>query len=326
MMFVGITRRLGILWVATVSMSLAEPLSTVAQQVAIGAFRWVQKDGRSIALVNPDGVVWRFNFGPKQTKPNFYPLGLPGGPSLVVDRPADHAWHHGLWFSWKFIDGINFWEPDKQTRRPLGRTEWTDVDATLGADHSAEIKFDLTYSVPEKTALLTEQRTLLVSAPHKDGQYSIDWLSEFRAANGNVTLAAVPIPPAKDGVSWGGYSGLSVRFANELDQRLAHTAESQVSFDNGVYRGKSVALDYSGMLTGHTAGIAILDHPMNPRHPADWYAIRSKMGYVNAALLSNQPLVLKPGERFALRYRVVIHAGRWNPTRLQTEYQEFVKP
>jgi hypothetical protein len=77
---------------------------------------------------------------------------------------------------------------------------------------------------------------------------------------------------------------------------------------------------------GHAAGIAILDHPKNPRHPADWYLIRSEMSYANAAILSRRPLPLKAGERLTLRYRVIVHPGRWDAAKLRAEYETFAEP
>lgn len=288
--------------------------------------RWVQKANQSLALVDQDAVIWRFNYDADQAKPNFFPLGLPGGPSLVVDRPADHPWHHGFWFSWKFINGVNFWEPDPKTKRPAGRTSWSDVQLTPRTDSSARVSLKLAYSVGENEPLLNEERVMDVAAPDKSGQYAIDWTSAFTAGKGDVELAAVPIPPAKDGVRWGGYAGLSVRFAKELIDREACSAEGPVTYDDGIYRGQSNAMDYSGIRDGHAAGIAVLDHPANPRHPADWYLIRTEMSYINAAILSKQPLTLKAGEQLTLRYRVIVHAGRWDADKLRAEYETFAKP
>lgn len=288
--------------------------------------RWVQEANRSLALAENDAIIWRFNYGEDQTKPNFFPLGLPGGQSLVVDRPADHPWHHGFWFSWKFINGVNFWEPDPKTKRPAGRTSWSDMHVAPRKNLSALISMKLDYSIDGKEPILAEDRVIEVTAPDKSGQYALDWKSTFRAGKGDVELACVPIPPAKDGVRWGGYAGLSVRFAKELADREACSAEGPVTFDGSIYRGQSNAMDYSGSRDGQVAGIAIVDHPANPRHPADWYVIRSEMSYINAALLSQKPLPLKAGESLTLRYRVIVHPNRWDAARLKTETEKFAKP
>lgn len=291
-----------------------------------GSYRWHEEKGRSLALLNGESVVWRFNFGPEQAKPNFYPLAVTGLPSLVIDRPADHPWHHGLWLSWKFINGVNFWEPDPKTGAPKGRTSWSNVRHSAKSDFSASIKLELAYTTNGDDAVLREERTMTISRPDDTGQYAIDWQSTFRAAKGDVTLSCVPVPPAEGGVAWGGYAGLSVRFVPELAAREACSFEGPVAFDQGIYRGPSSAMDYSGLIGDRAAGIAILDHPKNPRHPVNWYVIRSEMSYFNAALLSNQPLLIKAGDELTLRYRVIVHPQRWNASRLHDECDKFNAP
>lgn len=289
-------------------------------------YSWHEEKGRSLTLLSGESVVWRFNFGPEQPKPNFYPLAVPGLPSLVIDRPVDHPWHHGLWLSWKFINGVNFWEPDPKTGSPQGRTSWSNVQHATNSDFSASINFELTYTANDDDAVLHEERTMTISPPDETGQYAIDWQSIFRAVKTDVTLSCVPVPPAEGGVAWGGYAGLSVRFAPELSAREACSSEGPVTFDNGIYRGKSTAMDYSGLIGDRAAGIAILDHRKNPRHPVNWYVIRSEMSYFNAALLSNQPLLIKADEELTLRYRVIVHPQRWDVSRLHDECDKFSTP
>jgi hypothetical protein len=77
----------------------------------------------SVTLVQGEHVVWQFHFGTNETKPCFYPVALPEGPDLVWHRPPEHPWHLGLWFSWKFINGVNYWEEDPKTGLLAGRTE-----------------------------------------------------------------------------------------------------------------------------------------------------------------------------------------------------------
>ena len=43
-------------------------------------------------------------------RPFVHPLRTPSGLVLTRDAPDDHPWHHGLWFTIKFVNGENFWE------------------------------------------------------------------------------------------------------------------------------------------------------------------------------------------------------------------------
>ena len=53
--------------------------------------------------------MWRYVYGGK-AKPFIHPLCTPAGHCLTLFEPHDHVWHHGLWFTFKFVNGENFWE------------------------------------------------------------------------------------------------------------------------------------------------------------------------------------------------------------------------
>lgn len=305
---------------AAVQTNATEPRGTLAN------YRWEQLDGRAVALARGNDLIWRFNFGPDQTKPNFFPLNLPGTGSLVADRPPDHVWHHGLWFSWKFINDINFWEPAAETKRPEGHTNWKNVQIFAHDDWSAAIAIDLVYMSAAGAPLLTEHRKLKIGAPNEDGTYAIDWSAEFQAVE-DVRLSCVPIPPAPGGVVWGGYGGLSVRFAVDMTDRQVTLLQGPAALNSdGIFRGASEACDYSGSFAGHPAGIAILDHSQNPRHPVPWYVIANDMSYLNASLLSNEPLQLPAGSKMQLQYRITVHSGIWDSGQVRSAYKQFELP
>ena len=283
--------------------------------------RWDRSES-SVALVRGPTVIWQFNHGSKLDVPYFHPLSTGGGHVMTWDQPADHAWHHGLWFSWKYINGVNYWEHDRQTGRPAGRTETTDVRVETGDDHSARISLALAYHPDgDDAVVLRERRQIVISPPNTDGEYTLDWISEFTAGNNSVELDRTP--PKEQ--SWGGYAGLSVRFAKALSDRQATSDRGPVEFGPGDrHRSRASSVDYSGTLDGDPVGLAFLDHPENPRHPTPWYIIRSPVtGYVNAALLNDEPMTLEPGVSMTLRYRVIMHPLRWDAARLKTEQTRF---
>lgn len=275
-------------------------------------FRWERKSDESVALRTERGVVWQFNYARANPKPFFHPLATPDGATLTADRPSDHAWHHGLWFSWVFVNGVNYWEHEPGADRPLGETRWQGAEIETHEDFSARIVMHIEYGLRDQPSLLVEERTVAISPPDARGQYEFDWRSEFTGGEQPVQLACVPIPPAPDGKSWGGYAGLSVRFSGDMKARRAVIPDGEPEFVDGVWRKSAQACDYSGAVDGREAGIALFDHPKNPRHPVTWYAIRSHMSYLNAAVVAGGPLELAPHESLALRYRIVVHPDRWD--------------
>lgn len=288
------------------------------------SYTWRVESG-SVALLRDGAIVWQFHHGPQLNVPYFHPLSTPAGDVLTSNCPPDHAWHHGLWFAWKFINGVNYWEHAGTSGRTAGRTEASGVRVETRADHSAQIELQLDYR-PSSGApiVLHESRILGITPPAADGSYTIDWQSHFSAGEQSVLLDRVP--PKEQ--SWGGYAGLSVRFALDLSDRQISTADEHVAFgEGGRYRGHSTAMDYSGTLPTSVAGLAFLDHPDNPRHPTPWYAIGSpEISYLNAAILSDEPLELAAGQKLSLKYRVIVHEGRWGPSQLQSAAEQFVHP
>ncbi len=284
---------------------------------------WQRQTG-SVALLENGRVVWQFNFHTNQAKPFFHPVAPPGGPALTWDHPADHRWHHALWFSWKFLNGVNYWEEDAETGLSPGRTEWRDAQVETHPDFSARVVMDLTYRPAGGNPVLTEHRVIEISPPDRQGLYRQDWTMTFTAAGQDVVFDRTPLPGEPGGQPWGGYAGLSVRFAQRIKDARAVTAEGLVEFAQGRYRGKAGAMDYSGLFEQSEAGIAILDHPGNLNSPSPWYAINDDtMRYFSPAVLCYHPHTLKPGQSLNLRYRLVVHPGRWSQETLRQAAKQF---
>jgi hypothetical protein len=285
------------------------------------ARRW-RKSASLVALDQGEHVVWQFNHGATLNTPYFHPVAAGDGQLLTSDRPPDHAWHHGLWFNWKFINGVNYWEHGRRAGKPDGRTDWSDVSVENRSDHSAVIAMSLAYhAADDDEIVLRERRRIDISAPDSSGAYCMDWTSTFIADSREVTLDRTP--PKEQ--AWGGYAGLSVRFAKNFTERQATSSEGPAVFGEGHrHRSRASAMDYSGLIDGKVVGLAFLDHPRNPRYPTTWYAIRDPvMSYLNAALLNDEPLGLQPSEQMTLRYRLVIHPNRWDTERLQAAHTRF---
>jgi len=321
------------------------PLSLCPLPSATGAgagnaapFRWDTTGGGAnhYALVGTaastgntgsDGkIVWRFNADlARDSKPYFDPLAVAGGPSLTLPRPADHPWHLGHWFSWKLINGVNYWEEDKRGRA-AGITEWDAPTADLRPDFSAAFTLNLRYR-PRPTkkdatpppAVLAEHRVITVSAPAADGSYRIDWTQKFTAL-ADARLDRTPVSGEPRGTSWGGYAGLSVRLSNSLKNvtTIASTI-GRTRYDNR--RRMDVfgapAVEQSGEIDGRAYGLAVLAHPSTARS-GDWYLIEQRnFTYTNAATLLKGPLTLRKGETLTLRHRVIVHPDRWTPEQLR---------
>jgi hypothetical protein len=277
-----------------------------------------RKEAGVIALLCNNQAVWQFNYQSGQDRLFFHPVAVAGGPVLTSDRPKDHAWHRALWFSWKFINGVNYWEPNAQTGTLDGRTEWSNLQSETRPDFSARLSMEIAYRPADGPPVLNERRVIAISAPAQDGSYSMDWQMTFTALDKAIVFDRTPLPGEPEGKPWGGCAGLSVRFAENLREFQATSAEGPIRFQDDTYRVRSSAMDCAGSFEGSQGGVAVLDHPRNTPSPTPWYLIRGpEMKYFSPAVIQEGPRHLNPKESFTLRYRIIVHPDLWSAEKLK---------
>jgi len=289
-------------------------------------YNWLKTD-TTFALLKDEKVVWQLNYSKKQDKPFFSPLRV-NGHDLTLERPTDHPWHRGLWFSWRFINKINYWEEDPESGLSEGRSKIRGVNIVPGQDYSATISIDMEYAPEGGEKVLKEQRTLHISPPNDMGNYIIDWKLDFIAGDSLLVFSTTP-PLKHGGVVWGGYAGLGYRGAETLEDPVFTTSTGWKYKRN--YTGEAEDanwMDLSANLdTGTNAkgGITIFDHPDNPRHPSPWYIWFEADEHIffTPAILYNGPLELAPNDSIQLKYRVFVHSGSSNIKSFNKMYSEF---
>jgi hypothetical protein len=282
---------------------------------------WKRTDA-SLALCNGDQTVWRLVFDAAQPKTYFHPLSTVDGEILTASEPADHPWHRGLWWSWKYINGLNYWEEDPVTGKSGGVNELIRAVVEPGKDFTARAELSFSYHPPGQPAVMTEIRRLSIGRPDGEGQYVIDWTSEFTAGDAPVKLDRTLPPHLPGGVPYGGYAGLSLRLPKGLTGWNYRTSEGATGAATGYGKPARWA-----DLSGPAAGITVFDHPGNIRHPSPWYLSEGpEMPYFSPALLFNEPLELAPRHSLNLTYRVVVHSKPVTPAQIENHWKHFTAP
>ena len=292
--------------------------SSPAEEPAAGRSLAWEKDATSLALTNHGNVVWRLVHDPAKPKSFFHPLATIGGKVLTAFEPDDHRWHRGLWWSWKTINGVNYWEEDPKTGKSAGLTMVARAEILPRDDFSARARLELEYHPPEQATLLTEKRDLRIHAPDADGTYAIDWTSTFTAADVPVKLDRT-LPPHLGGPGYGGYAGLSVRLARGLD------GYQFIGTDGRTTPAASHGKPARWIGVGDAAsGITVLDHPANPRHAQPWYLHSNKtMLFFSPSPLFNEPIEIAPGKSISFRYRIIVHSVKPEPDRIDVDWKNF---
>lgn len=290
--------------------------------------RWDHQKGTQLSVILDGKTLWTYHYAAKDNVPYFHPLNLPGGPTLTNFAPKDHPWHRALWFCWKTVNGVNYWEwaqPRKPGEKdldpngvPAGWTRFTGEEKVDTDDNGARIDMEIHYGTGE-TLVLKEQRRIAVSMPRDDGSYTIDWQMTFTAQDKDVTLDRTP--PNKTG---GGYAGLSYRAPDNIKQVQVIDSEGHKGLDA---RGPASRwIDGSGIIDPQIGptGLAILCDPKNERYPSHWHLWAREGGlYINPSMVYAEPYTLPAGKSFTLRYRILVHKGVGNPEAIEKEFASF---
>jgi hypothetical protein len=284
-----------------------------------------------ISLKRYNEPVWQLNL-PKVGKPYFHPLIVKDQESLSWTKPEDHPWHYGLWFSWKYINGVNYWEEDRITGKSDGTTKIRKINSQFYEDFSSEINLEIVYYQRESVPQLFEERILKISRPDNFGHYFIDWTSKFKTGPEGVVLERTPVDGEKDGRAWGGYATLGFRF-NSINYEAVSIINDNGEKDLEIHKKPTKWIDVSGMLKNDSskfAGVTIFDNPANPRHPSPGYVINNPLQdselsfvYTNPALLYEKGIKLDPHEKLILKYRIYVHSGIGNKEELDQIFIEY---
>jgi type 1 glutamine amidotransferase len=311
-------------WAASGNVTQDLPAELRVERILDDDFHWIKTDS-SFQLNNNQNVVWKYNFKEMHGKPFFHPINL-GRNNLTCLSPDDHIWHVGLWFSWKFINGVNYWEYQDGTYQSEGVTEITGVKTTGKSDYSAEIELDIVYHPLNEENVLAEKRIINVSPPNKKGHITMDYQFEFKALADSVDINRTPILGEPNGKSWGGYSGISIRFNQDFMDSGFISSWGERDSVNGK-RGDWLYMGFTG-LDGEKVGSQIIIAPDSHTEGEAWYSVNTNdlpFYYFSPAILYSKSKLLLKNDKLVLKYRINHFGGKINKAELEQEFQKYKK-
>jgi hypothetical protein len=291
-------------------------IASVPKPLNLLLMRLVHDLGQSLSLIDParDLTLWKYTYAGKP-KPFFHPLATPAGHLISIFEPHDHPWHRGLWFTIKLINGENFWEENVEHGTQVTLAPPT---TTHAKNDRINIFSRQNWLRPREQGIVFTETREISYTPLDPTCYAIDFYTNL-TAKAPLTLDRTPY------TTWGGYGGLIFRGTRNWQKtRLLFADGSTTDRPTG---NRAAWADLSGTLDGgieQFGGLAILDHPSNTRHPTPWYGGTEKyQNYLNAAFLFHEPLQVEQDETLGFRYRVIVHDGLWDQSRLQSEYDKY---
>jgi hypothetical protein len=153
-----------------------------------------------------------------------------------------------------------------------------------------------------------------------------DFEITLHAMNGEVTFG-----DTKEGT-------MAIRLAETMRLKgpvgQGHIVSSQGVRDGETWGKRADWCDYFGPVDGKVVGVAIFDHPQNPRHPTWWHVrdyglfAANPFGEHDFEKLSDKTagnLILPAGHDLTFRYRFYLHAGDELQAHVAERYREYSK-
>jgi hypothetical protein len=263
------------------------------------------------------------------SRPYLYPLLGPGGLPMTRDWPMqdvpgeehDHPHHRSLWYAHGDINGQDFWsESDK-----AGKTIHQKFELVQSGPEVGIIKSFNKLVGRDGKVVCSDERTFHFY--NRTDQRLFDFEITIRATEGPITFG-----DTKEGT-------MAVRLAESM--RLTgpkgkpgegHIVNSEGVRDGATWGKRAKWCDYYGPVQGHIVGMAIFDHPDNPRYPT-WWHVRD-YGLFAANPFGIHDFEKKPagtgnltvplGSSIAFRYRFYMHDGDEKQADVAGHYAEYI--
>jgi hypothetical protein len=264
------------------------------------------------------------------SRPFVYPLLGPGGARMTRDWPMaegegeerDHPHHKSWWYAHGAVNGHDFWSES----RNAGKTVHVDFLELSSGSKSGVIRTSNQLVAKDGKVVCTDERTLRVYNRSEDRLF--DFEITIHASHGDVTFG-----DTKEGT-------MAVRLAETMrlkpnkantGKATGHIVTSEGIRDEETWGKRAAWVDYYGPVEGRTMGLAIFDHPGNPRHPT-WWHVRD-YGLFGANPFGLHDFEKKPagagdlrvaaGESVTFRYRFYIHKGDEKEGEVARHYEEY---
>jgi hypothetical protein len=270
----------------------------------------LSKTQHSLTIAWNDQQVLGYHFPEGGNRPFCHPLNLPGAPPLTMNEPGDHVHHQGLWVAWKKVNDVNFWEQPAKGADPtgFGKIVHQRIVSLNTTTDSASLASENAWIDWQGITHLIEHRKITVHAPSTDTMQISVGLT-LRPNEREVVLDLRRGEPGADGRY---YSGMAIRFDNIITPGNLLDADGRTEpMDIFGKQSRWCSFTSKHPADNETYGVAIIDHPDNPRYPTTWW-VRNRENYclIHPSPVYYEPFHLAHDESLTLQYRVVLYHGQ----------------
>jgi len=271
----------------------------------------------------------------------FYPIIGPTNAGMTRNFPMkegvageerDHPHHMGLWYGHRSVNGAGFWENSARAGTKLGQMVHVSfVELKGGADEGVIREKSKWVLDDGGEVVCTDERTITFR-PTKNGPL-LDFAITITAGEKEVVFGddkdgtmAIRVPET-----------LRVQRAKPKGEQTAPPGEGHIVTSEGrkdaeAWGTKAAWCDYYGPVEGKTVGVAIFDHPANPRFPTWWHVrtyglfAANPFGQAQFEKLPDKEagaFKIAPGKSATFRYRFFFHEGDTEQARVAEQYRDY---
>lgn len=286
-------------------------------------------DGR--LRVEIDGALFTEYHYRDVSRPFLYPVLGPGDLPMTRNWPMkeapgeerDHPHQRSLWWTHGDINGVDFWS---ETARAGKTVHVKFLEMTSGKD-AGVIKSHNRLVANDGRLVGTVDLTIRIH--RRAGDRMLDWETAVHASEGEL----------KFGDTKEGTMGIRLNETMRLKPNkentgnpTGHIVNSEGVRDGETWGKRATWVDYHGPVNGQLVGVAIFDHPANPRHPTWWHVRDYGLFAANPFGIHDferKPagagdLVVARGETATFRYRFYFHRGNELEGKVAERFREYV--
>lgn len=280
--------------------------------------------------VEINGQLFTEYFFKNVPRPYCYPLLGPGDAAMtrnwpmkdVPDEEHDHPHHRSFWYAHGAVNGHDFWSEQKA----FGKTVHDAFTEIKSGKDVGLIRSRNKWIAADGTVVCTDDRTLRIYNPGRASERVFDFEITLHAGDGEVTLG-----DTKEGT-------MALRLAETMRLKgkvgQGHIVNSEGVRDGQTWGKRAAWCDYYGPVDGKIVGVAMFDHPQNPRHPTWWHVrdyglfAANPFGQHDFEKLADRAagnLAIAAGKSLTFRYRFYLHEGNEKQAKVAEKYQEYAK-
>ena len=298
-------------------------LVLLAAPTLAGDLTFEERDG-SIAISIDGELFTAYHYGAEHQKPFLWPLVARNGARVTRDFPmvegtpgeaSDHPHHTSVWFAHGEAAGLDLWHGGHGERVVDAGDALRSVESEGGW---VVVRTTNVWRSGDGEEYGRERLTM------RFGETELGRVIDFEIA----ASTAGEWGDTKEG-TFGVRLAPSLRLEGPVAQGNARNSAGVSGKD--VWGKRARWIDYWGPVGEETAGVALLEHPSNFRHPTWWHArayglvAANPFGRFDFERIPGQGGELKLPEEFplVLRYRLLVHDGEHDAAALERAYAEL---